>query len=135
MHENLSFPPAARRTQRREAEVQPELLTARQAARLLGLSIRALHYKRDALPSPIVLSHKCVRWRRADLLKFVAGLPAGNEQRREPAQLVAARQKRRAGGDFPCDGAVTGDHRAQKPASGVGVGRPEQNRQAPLPQK
>jgi len=122
VHETPSFPSAARRAQRRDAEISPELLTARQTARLLGVSIRALHYKRDDLPAAIVLGPKCVRWRRADLIAFVEGLPAGNQARTEPPQLAAARHKRQISGD----GKVTIPAQTAKAASTNGGGSPKE---------
>ena len=92
-----SFPAAPRSRSCREDAVQPELLTARQAAQLLGISIRSLHNNRSNLPSAITLSPKLVRWRKADLLEFIAGLHPNDEPRNEPGQLRAARQRRLAG--------------------------------------
>lgn len=58
---------------RRSAET-PEALPAAAAARLLGVS-RATFFKLHAagkLPMPVYLTPRCPRWRRAELLAWLA---------------------------------------------------------------
>ncbi len=48
-----------------------------------------------ALPAPIVLGPRALRWVPAEVMAAVAqGLPREKQQQREPAQLAAARQQR-----------------------------------------
>lgn len=82
---------ASEAPQRRE----PALVDASQGAALLNVSVRKFHDLRAILPPPVVLSSRVVRWRTADLLQFVARLPATTD-RPEPSQLAAARTNRRA---------------------------------------
>lgn len=74
------------------------LLTARQGADLLGVSLRMFHGMRALLPKPVVLGPRCVRWRREDLLQYVQTLQAATEPRPEPQQLRAGRDKRKGSG-------------------------------------
>lgn len=56
--------------------LDPEtLLREEQAARFLGVSIRALaNWRAKGIgPTVIRLSHRCVRYRRKDLIAFVEG--------------------------------------------------------------
>lgn len=53
-----------------------DLLSARQVAKRLSISVRTLHrlVARGSFPQPIRYSRKLVRWKTADLERFVAGL-------------------------------------------------------------
>lgn len=90
------------------------LLTARQGADLLGVSLRMFHGMRTVMPKPVVLGPRCVRWRREDLQQFVLALQAASEPRPEPPQLRAGRDKRQGHGGFT--GGFGGAGRA-KPSS------------------
>jgi predicted DNA-binding transcriptional regulator AlpA len=120
-----------KKKRRPEAPVVPELLNARQAAALLGVSLRTLHNRRRELPPAIILGPKCIRWRRADLVAWVAGLQPGDTERREPAQLIAARARRHAAGDPAGEPGVTGAHHGPRIAAVMGARWPNQesNRQ------
>jgi predicted DNA-binding transcriptional regulator AlpA len=88
------------------------LLTAAQAADLLGMSERQFHKLRPGLPAPVVLGPRHVRWRRSDLSAWVLGLTPTEGLRPEPTQLRAGklRKSRSPGGelaDSACDGAET----------------------------
>lgn len=82
------------------------LLSATEAASLLGMSLRKFHQTRPELPAPVVIGPRHVRWRRADLDRWVSDL-ATVSIRIEPAQLTAGKLKRRttggamAGSEFP----------------------------------
>lgn len=103
-----------KRQPRPRVEIQVELLNAREAAQLLGWSLRALHYRRAMLPAPIVFSEKCIRWRRADLLAWIAALPTGpSAPQPEPPGLAAGRRRDRAAGGDP-EG--TGAHHGREAA-------------------
>jgi excisionase family DNA binding protein len=58
----------------KEATIAPELLTTPEAARLLNIGTRTLwrwsHSGRA--PKPVTLSGRCVRFKRAELLAWVA---------------------------------------------------------------
>ncbi len=56
------------------ASGQAELLTAKQAARLLGISVASLYRlaAANAKLKPITVGHGSKRWRRADLQRYVA---------------------------------------------------------------
>jgi predicted DNA-binding transcriptional regulator AlpA len=96
------------------------LLSAPEAAAMLGMGIRWFHEKRPELPLPVQLgptSH--VRWRRADLEAYVASLaPAPAHE--EPPELRAGKLKKaatEAAGAKPCAGAASaGDARLNPPA-------------------
>lgn len=110
--------------QLRQAQVpQPApsalLLTARQGADLLGVSLRMFHGMRSVMPKPVVLGPRCVRWRREDLLQFVLALQAASEPRQEPPQLRAGRDKRQGHGGSP--GGLAGQ--AAPSQAGPGHGR------------
>ncbi len=54
----------------------PELLTARQTAELLGVSLRLVWLLAAKGDLPAVRIRRCTRWRRADILAFVDRLSA-----------------------------------------------------------
>jgi predicted DNA-binding transcriptional regulator AlpA len=78
------------------AETLPLLLSAKQAASLIGFGERMFHAlrKRDGFPQPIVLGPRAVRWRREEIQRWVDALPANPVPRIEPAQLFLARRAR-----------------------------------------
>ena len=55
----------------------PVLLSAPQAAQLLGISERRFHeLRRDPkFPAAVLLGPRCVRWHRAELIEFAQRLP------------------------------------------------------------
>lgn len=134
MH-RTSYPPSSSRASRPEAEIHPELLSARQVAVLLGISLRSVHRRRLTLPPAIVLSETCIRWRRTDLLAFVAQLPTGPVERREPPRLAAAHRKNRASGDDFRDRPVNEILGSQRTAVSAGSGwrNQESNSEFPTP--
>jgi predicted DNA-binding transcriptional regulator AlpA len=73
---------------------EPLLLTASEASKLLGMSVRQFHKLRPRLPAPVVLGPRHVRWRRTDLIGWVAGLHAQTDARPEPPQLRAGKLRR-----------------------------------------
>lgn len=76
---------------------EPLLLTATEAARLLGMSVRQFHKLRPQLPAPVVLGPRHVRWRRADMCDWVAALDAESSARPEPTQLRAGKVRKNPG--------------------------------------
>ena len=81
---------------------QPLLMSAAQAAELIGVSKRTFHYlrKRADFPIKIMLGLRAVRWRRLEIEQWVAALPPVPETLPEPKQLAMARNRlhlRRAG--------------------------------------
>jgi predicted DNA-binding transcriptional regulator AlpA len=77
---------------------QPLLVSAHQAARIIGISERTLHNfrKREDFPKPIVLGPRTVRWRRQEIEAWIASLPANTETRTEPERLCSSRHARKA---------------------------------------
>lgn len=77
----------------------PLLVTALQAAQLLGLSERGFHKLRtrddfrQTVPE-VRLGARSVRWRTADLDAFARSI-ATTEREPEPAQLAASRARRK----------------------------------------
>jgi predicted DNA-binding transcriptional regulator AlpA len=123
MQNAIQWPPHAKSKSNDRPSICPELLTAREAARLVGLSLRGFHYHRDRLPPPIPLSEKIIRWRRSDLLAWIANLPAGASRRVEPAELAAGRARKLAQkGGAPAN--ARNDN--AKPVSEKGIGRRDQ---------
>jgi predicted DNA-binding transcriptional regulator AlpA len=55
----------------------PVLLSAPQAAQLLGISERRFHeLRREAgFPQAVVLGLRCVRWHRTELVEYARSLP------------------------------------------------------------
>jgi predicted DNA-binding transcriptional regulator AlpA len=76
---------------------EPLLLSATEAATLLGMSERQFHKLRPRLPAPIVLGPRQVRWRRADLSAWVLALAAAEAPRPEPSQLRAGKARKASG--------------------------------------
>lgn len=74
------------------------LLNAVEAALFLGISERKFHAMRgsEGFPAPVYLGARSVRFRAADLERYVSNLPESN--RAEPAHLAnpTARSKRAA---------------------------------------
>jgi predicted DNA-binding transcriptional regulator AlpA len=70
-----------------------ELLDAREAAHLVGMSLRSFRSRAGELPPPVRFSSRFVRWRRADLLDWVAKLATGPHRAPEPPHLTAARRR------------------------------------------
>lgn len=62
---------------RSEPEPTPDLLTAQEVARRLSIGVRTLYRLADAgvLPRPIRFSRKLVRWRTADIERYLRELP------------------------------------------------------------
>lgn len=87
-----------------EVGIKQLLLDAREAAALMGISVRLFHMLRPSLPSPVLLSQRAVRWRRSDLETHIAGLPAESSTRPEPAQLMRGRAAKRAASGGPGGG-------------------------------
>jgi predicted DNA-binding transcriptional regulator AlpA len=80
------------------ADALPLLLSARQAASLIGFGERMFHQlrKREGFPNPIVLGPRAVRWRREEIEKWIGNLPAETGPRNEPRQLCTARKTLKA---------------------------------------
>jgi predicted DNA-binding transcriptional regulator AlpA len=76
---------------------QPLLISASQAARIIGISERTLHNfrKRDDFPKPIVLGPRTVRWRHQEIEVWIASLPAETQPRSEPERLCSSRSVRK----------------------------------------
>ena len=78
------------------SELLPELLGADAAAALLGIGRRTLYNlrsERAGFPRPVELREGMPRYRRADLLAYVASLtPIDTTTRGEPAHLAAAKR-------------------------------------------
>lgn len=70
-----------------------ELLNFREAAALLGVSVRTFHLLRAEswFPPPLALGPRLLRWRRAELLEALAEKAPRQAARAEPAQLANAR--------------------------------------------
>ena len=68
---------------------QAALLTAEQAAALLGVSVRSFHeLRREAwMTQPVVLGPRLLRWPRAELEAAIARMPRQTTPGAEPAQL------------------------------------------------
>lgn len=78
--------------------MNPILVDAREAAKLLGISARSFYLLRErAQLRPVRLSEKLVRYRVADVQALADGMASGDAPR-EPAALAtpAARAKRAA---------------------------------------
>lgn len=70
------------------------LLTVSEGAVFVGVSVRQFYNLVDK-PAPVMLGRRCVRYRRADLIAFVAGLSAVVDRLPEPSQLAAGKLKKR----------------------------------------
>lgn len=92
------------------AGIEPALVDARDAARMLSISLRAFHGMRSVLPKPVVLGVRAVRWKTSELRQFVEQL-AGTHLRPEPPQLAAGRQAKRALQDQGGDHVAGPNHR------------------------
>lgn len=75
-------------------QIDPALVDAKAGARLMSISVRKFHALRPELPPPVVLGARVVRWKTAELRRYVESLAAAHE-RTEPPQLAAARISRR----------------------------------------
>jgi len=77
------------------ATEQSLLLSAREAASLMGFSLRTIHHlrKREDFPKPIVLGPRAVRWRRRDIEAWINGLTPNNANLPEPPQLARSRRQ------------------------------------------
>lgn len=75
-----------------------ELLNFREAAALLGVSVRSFHALRAEswFPPPLELGPRLLRWRRAELVQALAEKAPRQLFRAEPEQLASAR------GTTPC---------------------------------
>ena len=109
------------------APVEKALLTAFDCSLLLNVSVRRFHELRTTLPAPVSLGPRCVRWRRADLLDWVARLPAAAAAP-EPVQLARGKAARRG-----TPGGTDGGH--QPPAAETETERGPQRRPAPSNQR
>lgn len=87
------------------------LLDAREAAALMGISVRLFHKIRPTLPAPVVLSQRAVRFRRSDLEAHIAALQADSSARPEPEQLMRGKAAKRG-----ATGGLSGSY--QPPISG-----------------
>ncbi|MBC7480712.1 MAG: hypothetical protein H7337_02070 [Rhizobacter sp.] len=126
IHSALTGGLVTRPSGRNSAHPDRLLLSATEAADLLGMSLRKFHLTRPALPAPVVIGPRHVRWRRADLTAWVVGLAAAGD-RAEPAQLTAGKLKKRASG-----GTAGGFAGVQTPtASETQAGRDGQVRAVP----
>jgi predicted DNA-binding transcriptional regulator AlpA len=94
LHDSLTRPLLSRAPVASQAERL--LVSAAEAAHFLGVSLRKFQQLRKTLPEPVLLGARVVRWRRADLVAWVAALGTAGA-RSEPPQLAASRDKRRAG--------------------------------------
>lgn len=66
------------------ADVEVRLLTVREVARLLGMSVRTIHRMRSAnrLPAPVKLpGSRSLRFDKRDLEQFIEGLKGGRNGR------------------------------------------------------
>jgi predicted DNA-binding transcriptional regulator AlpA len=75
------------------SKIESELLNFREAAALMGISVRSFHALRAEpwLPAPIVLSARLLRWRKQELLDALAAKAPRQTSRNEPRQLASAR--------------------------------------------
>lgn len=71
----------------------PVLLTDKQAAACLGVSVRKFHdlRKESWVPRPVVLGPRLLRWPRAEMEAAVASMPRQTDTTPEPAQLLRSR--------------------------------------------
>jgi excisionase family DNA binding protein len=55
----------------------PDLLTAQEVARRLSIGVRTLYrlVRCDVVPRPIRFNRRLVRWRAADIERYLRGLP------------------------------------------------------------
>jgi predicted DNA-binding transcriptional regulator AlpA len=83
-----------------------ELLNFREAAALLGISVRSFHLLRAEawFPAPLELGPRLLRWRRAELIEALAEKAPRQVVRAEPHQLAGARG---SVANSPADGAPT----------------------------
>lgn len=72
---------------------QVEALNKKQAAALLGVSLRSFEHIRSEgwLPAPIILSQRVLRWIRSEILAALAERAPRAHGVAEPAALAAAR--------------------------------------------
>ena len=92
------------------AQVSPPprlLVDAAEAAKVLGVGLRTFHNMRDKLPLPVSFGGRCVRWRVADLIGWIADLP-GAEVSPEPLQLSAARALKKTKTSSTCGDSTAG---------------------------
>ena len=61
---------------RHDPPIAPDLLTARQVAERLSMSVRTLYRMANSgrVPRPIRLGRKLIRWRRRDVERYVRRL-------------------------------------------------------------
>lgn len=100
MHTQIhAAPTGAHATRARPSGSLPErlLLSASEAADLLGMSLRKFHQTRPLMPAAVVIGVRHVRFRRSDLTAWVANLTAA-DSRCEPPQLALGKAKKRSGG-------------------------------------
>lgn len=71
-----------------------ELLNFREAAALLGVSVRSFHMLRAEswFPTPLELGPRLLRWRRAELVQALAEKAPRQVSRAEPPHLANARE-------------------------------------------
>ena len=91
MHEVVN--PARPAAIEKKARQQPALLNERQAAELLGVSVRKFHELRSEswMPLAIELGPRALRWRRDELLEAIATRAPRRTIRAEPEHLAARR--------------------------------------------
>jgi predicted DNA-binding transcriptional regulator AlpA len=88
----------------------PEVVSAVEAAALIGCSERSFHEirNRDGFPAPVRLFGPLrPRWRVADLRTWVEALPS-LERQPTPAYLVEGKRRKRAEHKTPDDGVALG---------------------------
>lgn len=103
--------------QRRSAPPHNEglLLSAAESAALLGMSLRKFHHTRCLLPKPVVIGMRHVRWRKADLVEWVASLVVAADLP-EPPQLRASKAAKKASSGMPvADGKAESGSRNAEP--------------------
>jgi predicted DNA-binding transcriptional regulator AlpA len=101
--------------------IEPELLTAREAAVLLGTSLRQFYRRRTGLPAPVLFSERAPRWRRGELLAYITAMAPVTEFPAEPGSLASARASK---GSTSGDPGVNQNHGGGGAASANGEGRP-----------
>ena len=64
-------------SRRPEPEPPPDLLTAKEVAHRLSIAVRTLHrlVRAGVVPAPVRLTRKIIRWRVADIDRYLKGLP------------------------------------------------------------
>jgi predicted DNA-binding transcriptional regulator AlpA len=80
----------------RQEPVTRDLLTKKEVARKVGLSVRTIerYVALNKFPPPVRFSRSCVRWRRRDIDDYLERLPVARKGASVPtAPVRAARRK------------------------------------------